>query len=122
MAPLDLSACLASHFAPRQAHHPSYSLCRNARARAFLLRYTRCNVCIATGRNVHVHFQHGGFVCSHVLSAQGASTRALLRFDELWRAALSQSVQGGENPLGDFVDLAETVHLDEQAARAVDLK
>jgi len=57
-----------------------------------------------------------------VLSAQCASTCALLRFHELACFGLSLSVQGSEDPIGDFVDLAETVHLDEQAARAVDLE
>ena len=57
-----------------------------------------------------------------MLSAQYASTCALLRFHELGRFTLSQSVQGRENPIGDFVDLAETIHLDEQATRAVDLE
>lgn len=32
------------------------------------------------------------------------------------------SLQPSEHSLGDFLDLAETVNLDEQAARAVDLQ
>ena len=31
---------------------------RKSRARAFLAPCTRCNVCIATGPNVHVRFEH----------------------------------------------------------------
>jgi pimeloyl-ACP methyl ester carboxylesterase len=33
-------------------------MCGNARARPFLTRYTRCNVCIASAAHVHVRFRH----------------------------------------------------------------
>jgi hypothetical protein len=32
----------------------SITFCRNSRTRSFLMRYTSCNVCIATGTNVYV--------------------------------------------------------------------
>src|SRR5687767_5304481 len=32
----------------------SLTCARNARARAFLARYTRCNMCLVEGTNVHV--------------------------------------------------------------------
>jgi hypothetical protein len=38
----------------RSEERLSLTLCRNARTRSFLTRYTRCKVCRARGTNVHV--------------------------------------------------------------------
>jgi hypothetical protein len=68
--------------------------------------------CTCVSNTAGLGVQHGEFVGAYVLSAQRASTCALLRFHQLGRATLSQSVQGREDPLRDFVDLTETIHLD----------
>jgi hypothetical protein len=43
----------------REAPASASASVRNARARSFLTRYTRCNACIATATNVHVRFRMG---------------------------------------------------------------
>ena len=61
-----------------------------------------------------------------VLARAECAIRVYLRLTAAPRARafrrFRMSVQGREDPLGYFVDLAEAVHLDEQATRAVDLE
>ena len=49
---------LAAHSKPQPPAPRTRSSVRNARARALQARRMCCNMCIATGTNVHVRFQH----------------------------------------------------------------
>src|SRR5512139_3785110 len=60
-------------------------------------------------------------ICSGVLISTPRSRQPIARRLPVRRSALGDDVEGVEDPLGDLVDLAHAVDLDEEAAGTVDV-